>query len=61
MTRKCGNSNTSSSSNAKSDGVSNNQLTVTIEMGVTLLTEFLPYPGLEPKTRDGNEAGARAV
>lgn len=32
MTRKCGN-NTSSSSNAKSDGVSNNQLTVTIEMG----------------------------
>uniref|UniRef100_M1D081 Receptor-like serine/threonine-protein kinase n=3 Tax=Solanum tuberosum TaxID=4113 RepID=M1D081_SOLTU len=33
MTRKCGNNDTSSSSNAKSDGVSNNQLTVTIEMG----------------------------
>ncbi|MCD7451842.1 hypothetical protein HAX54_013555 [Datura stramonium] len=32
MTRKCAN-NTSSSSNAKSDGVSNNQLTVTIETG----------------------------
>ncbi|XP_015075181.1 G-type lectin S-receptor-like serine/threonine-protein kinase At4g27290 [Solanum pennellii] len=33
MTRKSGNNNTTSSSNAKSDGVSNNQLTVTIEMG----------------------------
>ncbi|KAF3632742.1 putative G-type lectin S-receptor-like serine/threonine-protein kinase-like [Capsicum annuum] len=33
MTRKCGGGNTSSSSNVKSDGVSNNQLTVTIEMG----------------------------